>query len=590
MQLSSLKSITRDNVIFEEAVTNQHGHERINIKIKHGSLTLASAALMSIGAVPLVPMTAEPLVIASPFRFSFGVQPSLNKNGDVTGYTLPTPLWNHQEGEPTQKEFAFYEALKELKHICYEYLDETYGTDVAESIKFPLVEKEGKAPILYPRLMYSQKSGKIRTLFHSKEESKVNPLECLDYCKVKMSIVVDSIYLGDDYASVQLKVNDVYMHRLPHTQPLVIETPTRKFSGLRVASTVKKISEKKKSCEHIGYQLPFPLYPSYSNCEVRKETNFLNALKELKSLCRKHIEKEFGTGMAKRMKFPMSKDHFEKHPIRYLYPTLMYNKDTKEICTPFYTKDDMEYKDLLFYLGKDVKFKMVIVVDCILVEKESDTEDGEVASVQIKVYEVYLENPTGYMMNRFTNLSEVEDKYDIEATKEYCRNSPPPSRHPEWGHKVGKSLLCEVLKKEVEEEEVEEEEVEEEDVEVEVEEELSDIYLSVRYENIHKLITYEIAPQVTNFAIKALPGLATDALTSLGNFPTIKLLGGGPVQNSKINQLVAFKHLLTDKQKKDILTALVSGTDLEIYLTKSQCFNGFLSTLPSNFCSLRYDL
>ena len=206
MQLSSLKSITRDNVIFEEATTNQHGHERINIKIKY-----AEAA-------------AGPLVIASPFRFSFGVQPSLNKNGDVTGYTLPTPLWNHQEGEPTQKEFAFYEALKELKHICYQYLDEVYGIDVAESMKFPLVEKEGKAPVLYPKLMYSQKSGKIRTLFHSKEESKVDPLECLDYCKVKMSIVVDSIYLGDEYASVQLKVNDVYIQPLARkkVQPLAI--------------------------------------------------------------------------------------------------------------------------------------------------------------------------------------------------------------------------------------------------------------------------------------------------------------------------------------------------------------------------------
>ena len=129
MQLSSLKSITRDNVIFEEAVPNQHGHERINIKIKHAGTA------------------AEPLVIASPFRFSFGVQPSLSKSGDVVGYTLPTPLWNHKadgSGEPTQKEFAFYEALKELKHICYQYLDEAYGIDVAESIKFPLVRKRGK--------------------------------------------------------------------------------------------------------------------------------------------------------------------------------------------------------------------------------------------------------------------------------------------------------------------------------------------------------------------------------------------------------------------------------------------------------------
>ncbi|PFX20963.1 hypothetical protein AWC38_SpisGene14565 [Stylophora pistillata] len=170
MQLSSLKSITRDNVIFEEATTNQHGHERINIKIT-GTATDAAA---------------EPLVIASPFRFSFGVQPSLNKSGGVVGYTLPTPLWNHQEGEPTQKEFAFYEALKELKHICYQYLEGAYGIDVAESIKFPLVEKEGKAPILYPRLMYNQKSRSVRTLFHSRWKNLNPVLDCRDYCKKKV--------------------------------------------------------------------------------------------------------------------------------------------------------------------------------------------------------------------------------------------------------------------------------------------------------------------------------------------------------------------------------------------------------------------
>ena len=101
MQLTSLKGITKNNVIFEAAFTNQHGHQRINIRAKHG----------------LGEYKPGPLVVASPFRFSFGVQPSLSKSGDVTGYTLPTPLWNPQEVGPTRKEFDFYEALKELKHI-----------------------------------------------------------------------------------------------------------------------------------------------------------------------------------------------------------------------------------------------------------------------------------------------------------------------------------------------------------------------------------------------------------------------------------------------------------------------------------------
>ncbi|PFX30932.1 hypothetical protein AWC38_SpisGene4287 [Stylophora pistillata] len=275
MQLSSLKSITKDNVIFEDAVTNQHDHERINIKVNVFNAGTAGENI------------AKPLVIASPFRFSFGVQPSLSKRGDVVGYTLPTPLWNGS-GEPTQKEFAFYEALKELKHICYQYLDEVYGIDMAESIKFPLVEKEGKAPVLYPKLMYSQKS-----------------------------------------------------------------------------------------------------------------------------------EEVFSTEVAETMKFPMSEDCF-------LHPKLMYNKDTKEIRTPFYTRgeDEEEEKveDPLFYLGKRCRVKMAIVIDCILVE-ETDNEADDVALVQLKVHDVYVEPPLD-RVNRLTYLSDDEEEYGVEATETYWKTPP----------------------------------------------------------------------------------------------------------------------------------------------------------------------
>ncbi|PFX12773.1 hypothetical protein AWC38_SpisGene23215 [Stylophora pistillata] len=409
MRLSSLKSITRDNVIFEDAVVNQHHNERINIKVN----------VFNAGTVG--ENIAKPLVIASPFRFSFGVQPSMNKRGDVVGYTLPTPLWNNKadgSGEPTQKEFAFYEALKELKHICYQYLDDVYGTDVAESIKFPLVEKEGKAPVLYPKLMYSQKSGRIRTLFHSKEESKVDPLECLDYCKVKMSIVVDSIYLGLDYASVQLKVNDVYVHRLPQTQvqPLAV-LEEDELEDEELEDGLRETYNKKG--EHVGYHFLFPLHSPFSEWGLQKEADFLSALKELRSLCYERVEEVFSTEMAKELEFPMSKDCF-------LYPKLMYNKDTKEIRTLFYTRDEdeveEEVEDPLFYLGKRCRVKMAIVIDCILVD-----ETDNVASVQLKVNDVYVEPPLD-RVNRLTYLSDDEEEYGVEATEPYWQTSTVSGR------------------------------------------------------------------------------------------------------------------------------------------------------------------
>ncbi|PFX23308.1 hypothetical protein AWC38_SpisGene12151 [Stylophora pistillata] len=206
MSLTSCNNVNKYNVIFEEATTNKHGHQRINIQAKHACGENAPG----------------PLLILSPLRFSFGVQGSLNKTGDITGYSIPVSLWDSYEDQPTQKEFDFYAALKALKHLCRDHLEEVYGEELAGMMKFPMVEKEGKPPILYTKLMYSEKTQRIHTLFHSKEKSKENPLDYLDqYIKVKMAILVDSIYISDNTVSAQLKLHDVFVRPLPQRMALV---------------------------------------------------------------------------------------------------------------------------------------------------------------------------------------------------------------------------------------------------------------------------------------------------------------------------------------------------------------------------------
>ena len=54
--------------------------------------------------------------------------------------------------------------------------------------------------------------------------------------------------------------------------------------------------------------------------------------------------------------------------------------------------------------------------------------------------------------------------------------------------------------------------------------------------------------------------------------------GGSFVPNSKIEQLIQYKHLLTNKQKQDILNALQTVSDVPIRLNKTQQ-EGFLGTL-----------
>ena len=54
--------------------------------------------------------------------------------------------------------------------------------------------------------------------------------------------------------------------------------------------------------------------------------------------------------------------------------------------------------------------------------------------------------------------------------------------------------------------------------------------------------------------------------------------GGFLIPQNKINKLIAKKHLLSEKQKKDILEALQSGSGVVIKPTKTQS-GGFLGTL-----------
>ena len=74
--------------------------------------------------------------------------------------------------------------------------------------------------------------------------------------------------------------------------------------------------------------------------------------------------------------------------------------------------------------------------------------------------------------------------------------------------------------------------------------------------------------------LSALAGLASEGASQVVK----KISGGFLVPQNKINQLITYKHLLTDKQKKDILNALQTGSGVHIKPTKVQQ-GGFLGTL-----------
>ena len=94
---------------------------------------------------------------------------------------------------------------------------------------------------------------------------------------------------------------------------------------------------------------------------------------------------------------------------------------------------------------------------------------------------------------------------------------------------------------------------------------------------------FQLGTKLLPMAAKALPGLATGALSSVGNFTMDKILGRGQtggflIPQNKIDQLIQHKNLLTEAQKKQIVRAIQTGGQLVITPTVKQQ-GDFLGTL-----------
>ena len=95
-----------------------------------------------------------------------------------------------------------------------------------------------------------------------------------------------------------------------------------------------------------------------------------------------------------------------------------------------------------------------------------------------------------------------------------------------------------------------------------------------------------LLPMAMPLAKKAIAPLATGALSGLASLGVDKIFGKGQrggflIPQDKINQLIAYKHLLSTGQKRDILNALQTGNGLVIRPTQKQS-GGFLGTLMTS--------
>ena len=69
---------------------------------------------------------------------------------------------------------------------------------------------EGKSPVLYSKLIYSEKHNKMIIMFYTKNKKKIDPFDYLNhYCYVKLVILVESIFL--EKLCLQIKVHEAYI-------------------------------------------------------------------------------------------------------------------------------------------------------------------------------------------------------------------------------------------------------------------------------------------------------------------------------------------------------------------------------------------
>ena len=74
---------------------------------------------------------------------------------------------------------------------------------------------ESSSPVLYVKLIYSDKTKKILSIFRTKGNKSINPFDYLNqYFNTKMAIIFESIYLAKNIISLQIKAHEVYIKPL----------------------------------------------------------------------------------------------------------------------------------------------------------------------------------------------------------------------------------------------------------------------------------------------------------------------------------------------------------------------------------------
>ena len=225
MQLTSIQDLSPQSIIFREA--KEYKVKDSKIKYKRIPIEI----VYSNG-------NKGPLVIETPFLFSFGVTEKKDQSTNkLVEYSIPVCLWE-KDSSPNLKEEHFISLYAKLQKFANNILKMNMDLKLLLFLSDPLyykeieyTDKKGKkktkkdssaAPILYAKLIYSDKLKKILSLFNVKGKKKVNPFNYLNqYCNVKMALVIEGIFMSKTVTSLQIKVHECYIKELKPRESLL---------------------------------------------------------------------------------------------------------------------------------------------------------------------------------------------------------------------------------------------------------------------------------------------------------------------------------------------------------------------------------
>ena len=227
MQLSSYEKNIKENIIFNES--KEYKVKDSKIKYKRIPIEVVYSNRQK-----------GPLVVETPFLFSFGVSENKDrKTGKLVGYSIPVCLWK-KDSKPNDKEKKFFDFINMLITLSKKHLVNEYEPDQIKSLSSPFyykkieyTDKKGNkktkvdsssSPILYTKLIYSEKTKKILSLFKGKKGCDLNPLKYINqYCWVKLALIFEGIFISNSVTSLQIKVHECYIKDIEEPRKSLIK-------------------------------------------------------------------------------------------------------------------------------------------------------------------------------------------------------------------------------------------------------------------------------------------------------------------------------------------------------------------------------